>query len=66
MADDCPSMAHQLGEGLDQFYLVPHQLECRDNARIPAPLKLQCCAFRAPGAAEQPARRGDRLLQRHT
>ena len=63
MADDGAGMAQQVVEGADQLDLVAGVAQGLDQRRVEAVFQLQVIDYIAPGAAQQPARRGDRLLQ---
>src|SRR6185437_5798673 len=51
--------------GADQLHFVAHPRERLDHGGRKARLELQRVAHLAPGAPEEPARRGDRLLRAH-
>src|ERR1700688_911910 len=64
MAQDRASMADALVEIREQFHVVAQSFEACQEVGTETALQLQALRRQPPGAAQQPARRGDRLLRR--
>ena len=63
VAQDGAGMADALIEIGDLFDIMAERLELSDDLRAEAAFELQALRGEPPGAAQQPAGRGDRLLR---